>query len=536
MALRHGKCTNFGNCSIADNGKILTLADQADFLCEECGKQLIEIRKSSSSSKLLIILFFLLLFGAAAFAVIRYVVLPTFFPDKASQSAVQPAVNPPPVAKLPQPTQKPLEPKEENILRLHGSNTIGAKLAPSLAEEFLKQQGAIQVRQETSHETTKIRGIFGQSQPEKVIEIQAIGTDTAFRDMAEKKCDIGLASRKIYDNEAQKLGQSGLGDMTSPACEHVLGLDGIAIIVHRSNPVKMLSMEQIAGIFSGEISDWSAVGGNPGPIRIYSRDDRSGTYETFRSLVLRSKPLSSSAQLFEDSSALSDKVASYPNAIGFVGLPYIASAKALEVYEPGATPLLPTSFTVATEDYPLSRRLFLYTPEVSQNPFVRKFVEFALSKTGQEIVRKNGFTDQTITAQKKEKTPDTARSAPPKDAYQRVIQNVVQLSTTFRFKAGSDILDNRSVRDLDRVADTLSQPEYRGKRFILIGFADSTGAENVNVLLSRSRALAVSEELKKRGLIAAQVEGMGSKRPVASNATQEGREKNRRVEIWIEEQ
>ena len=116
------------------------------------------------------------------------------------------------------------------------------------------------------------------------------------------------------------------------------------------------------------------------------------------------------------------------------------------------------------------------------------------------------------------------------------IQNVVQLSATFRFKAGSDTLDNRSVRDLDRVADTLSQPEYRGKRFILIGFADSTGAENINVLLSRSRALAVSEELKKRGLIARQVEGMGSKRPVASDVTQEGREKNRRVEIWIEGQ
>jgi phosphate transport system substrate-binding protein len=97
-------------------------------------------------------------------------------------------------------------------------------------------------------------------------------------------------------------------------------------------------------------------------IRIYAWDDKSGTFETFRALVLGVKTLVSDAKRFEDSDALSEAVASDPRGVGFIGLPYVHSAKALAVSESGARALQATRLTVSTEDYPLPRRLYLYAP------------------------------------------------------------------------------------------------------------------------------------------------------------------------------
>ncbi|MBF0496506.1 MAG: OmpA family protein, partial [Deltaproteobacteria bacterium] len=237
------------------------------------------------------------------------------------------------------------------------------------------------------------------------------------------------------------------------------------------------------------------------------------------------------SERYEDSSLLSDTVANDPKAIGFIGLPYIRSAQALEIIEPGAAPILPSFFTVAREDYPLSRRLFLYTAESPKNPWVRKFIDFALSKEGQDIAKQAGFIDQTIKAEKVEKK--VADASMPLDNYGQRTKNLNQLSTNFRFKASSDKFDNRAIRDLDRVVQILTQPTYKGKDFYLFGFTDNKGDEQFNVALSKSRALAVANELKKRGAEAKQVDGLGSGHPVASNETKEGRDKNRRVEIWI---
>jgi phosphate transport system substrate-binding protein len=122
------------------------------------------------------------------------------------------------------------------------------------------------------------------------------------------KCDIGMASRRIKADEAQNGALAGLGDMFSPACENVLGLDGIAVLVDRSNPVNALTKQQISDVFSGRTSDWSQLSGNPGSIHLYRRDDKSGNFDTFKTLVLGGSPISDSAVKYEDSEKLSDAV------------------------------------------------------------------------------------------------------------------------------------------------------------------------------------------------------------------------------------
>ena len=415
------------------------------------------------------------------------------------------------------------------ILRLSGSNTVGAELGPALAEEFFRQRlGATDVRtvRGDKEDEVRVQGILpGESSP-KTIEIHAHGSATAFEDLGNLRCDVGMASRKIKAGEASRL--AAFGDMTSASSEHVVGLDGIVVIVSKDNAVRSLTKEQIARVFAGEIVDWKQLGGSSAAIGVYARDDRSGTYDTFKALVLGSKRLVANAKRFEDSRELSDAVAKDPSGIGFIGLPYVRDAKAVAVSENGTRPFLPNHFTVSTEDYALSRRLFLYTSSNLTNDVARAFVNFALSPHGQEIVEKIGFVGQSISP-----TPVTSTLTDAPDRYRRWTTGATRLSLDFRFRSGSSDLDNKALADLDRVVSFLTDLHYSGQNILLFGFADGSGTPQVNDALSKNRATAVAQQFEQRGVNAAAVIGLGSELPVASNETPEGREKNRRVEIWL---
>jgi len=268
--------------------------------------------------------------------------------------------------------------------------------------------------------------------------------------------------------------------------------------------------------------------GPTAPINVYARDDKSGTYDTFKALVLGGKKLVSNAKRFEDSRELSDAVAKDPNGIGFIGLPYVRDAKAVAVSENGTRPFLPNHFTVSTEDYALSRRLFLYTAVSPTNDLARKFVDFALAPNGQEIVEKIGFVGQNVAP-----TQGTTIPSDAPDRYRQLTTGATRLSLDFRFRTASSELDNKALADLDRVVTFLTDLHYSGQNILLFGFADSTGTAQVNDALSKNRASAVAQQFEQRGVNASAVVGLGSQLSVASNETAEGREKNRRVEIWL---
>ena len=413
------------------------------------------------------------------------------------------------------------------IVRLHGSNTIGAKLAPALAEEFFRHLGAKEVRTvpgKSAEESIVLGVLPGEATP-KAIQIESHGSATAFTDLLARSCDIGLSSRKIKPEELQTL--STLGDMTSAESEHIVALDGIAVIVNSKNPIDSLTKDQIAKIFSGEITNWTQVLSPQGKIKIYARDDKSGTYDSFKSLVLGAKSLASGATRLEDSVALSDAVAGDPDGIGFIGLPYIRNAKAVAVSEGEATALLPNRLTVATEDYPLSRRLYFYAPGKKQTRWVNQFIEFALSSVGQDVVAAHGLVALHVNAE----SPSVVQNAPGK--YKLLTSGAERLSLNFRFQKGGKELDNKARLDLDRVVDFVSDLKLSGQNLLLFGFADDSVAGEQNLALSIERAGVVAEQFKRRGIAPAVIDGFGSWMPVASNSTEDGKERNRRVEVWL---
>src|SRR5690606_27902482 len=163
----------------------------------------------------------------------------------------------------------------EPTLRIQGSNTIGASLAPALAKAFLISLGAQSLDQiDGGGNHTQIIGPLSDNRRIQIL-IAAQGSSTGFKALYNGTADIAAASRQINEKEVAQL--VALGDLTSVDGEHILGLDGLAIIVHPSNPVSNLSLAQLRQVFSGAISNWRELGGLPGSIKVLARDDNSGT-------------------------------------------------------------------------------------------------------------------------------------------------------------------------------------------------------------------------------------------------------------------
>jgi len=414
------------------------------------------------------------------------------------------------------------------ILCLAGANTIGVKLAPALAEAFLQQMGATQVKvvPGSASGVSTVQGILPGASSPSLIEIEGRANWLAFNRLADGSCDIGMSARRINQEEITKL--PFMGDMTSRSNEHVLALDGIAILVNSSNPVPSLSTEQLAGIFSGAITDWSQVSSTKGAIVLYTPFANSATEDGFRSLVLGGRAVASSVKRTKDMASVATSVEGDPMGIGFVGSGFIGNARAVPVSERGTTPLLPNRMTIATEDYPLTRRMYLYTAAHPANRYVTSFVEFAQSKAAQDLVAPAGFIPQNVVA---DDTATTAENAPPE--YNHLTRGAGRLSMDFRFVPGAATFDDKAITDINRVVDFVGDMGYGGNNILLFGFADSTGNPASNLQLSQLRAQAVADQFKQRGLKPGLVKGFGGYLPVASNDSAEGRQKNRRVEIWL---
>jgi phosphate transport system substrate-binding protein len=415
------------------------------------------------------------------------------------------------------------------VLRIQGSNTIGAQLGPALVAGLLDKQGAGSIQQQPGTQPNEIRvtGLLPSGQ-KVTIDVAAHGSSTGFAALKTGQADLAASSRPIKNAEISEL--AGLGDLRSQDAEQVIAIDGVAVILHPANPVRQLSINQLAKIFSGEIHDWEQLGGTGGAIHLYARDQQSGTFDTFNELVLSrfGKTLARDAQRFESSEGLSDDVSNDRQAIGFIGLPYVRRAKAVAIIDGESKPMVPSTSLIATEDYPLSRRLYFYLPPDSKQRWAKALVRFAQSPQGQSIVAQNGFVAQTVQAVKVRATAEM-----PAD-YQNLTREAERLSVNFRFAQGSASLDTKARLDLKRVVDYLKAHDKLNQKVTLVGFGDAKSDPSRAQLLSKLRAMAVRRELLKGDVILRDVRGFGDEMPVATNDVDEGRIKNRRVEVWVE--
>lgn len=413
------------------------------------------------------------------------------------------------------------------IMRIHGSNTIGAELMPELVISWLKEKGATEI-ETINGETPEEREVHANLNKQNiVVEIHSYGSSTAFSDLKSDRCDIGMSSKPIPPKNVKELAH--LGDMRSYQNEHILALDGIAIIVHPESELNALDLETVKGIFSGKYLTWRDIGyDSDESFVVYRRDNNSGTHEVFNKLVMRKEELLSNTVVTLDNNELVKSVKENMNAIGYASITFTGGTKSLTITDPSGLESVPSVFTVQTEDYPLSRRLFLYTPSKVLNPYVQELLSYALSRNGQKVVDNIGFVSQTIKLEKPEALVDAPK------IYKSAIDDALRVSMNFRFIPGSSKLDNRSFHDIKRLANFIESEKLDECSLRLFGFTDNNGDARANLSLSYKRAKAVSNIIQEQtGIGIDAVKGFGEILPVASNATIEGREKNRRVEVWL---
>jgi phosphate transport system substrate-binding protein len=222
---------------------------------------------------------------------------------------------------------------------------------------------------------------YMDAHPNVDIQVSGGGSSVGVKSAGEGTVDIGMASRAMKDEE-----KSTYPDLNPIA----VARDGIALIVHPSNSVNSLTVEQIKGIYDGTYTNWSEFGGEDAEIVVVGRDSASGTREFFWEHVMNKKDFVPTMLEKNSNGAVKQTITQTPGAIGYVGLGYIdESVKALNVNVDGEE-IAPTIENVVNGKYPISRSLFLLV-QGEPTGLGKDFIDFILSDEGQAIVEEEGF-------------------------------------------------------------------------------------------------------------------------------------------------
>jgi len=526
MAYTRGRCTNIDYCTLADAKRDIEVLVGEDFVCPECARPLRPPPQKEASSGTLNLavaggVLAVLLIGGGIFAGYRMSAPPPrvmaqapllTVPAPASAPLARPAA--PPVPAVPQPTI---------LLRVAATPALAASLAPHLASAYLAFLGDANVVAHAGARPGEAT-VTGQrlSAPESIVigaGAAAEPTDAgSLAALARHDANAALISRRITQTEHDQL--RGVGDLTAPENEHAVGFQTEAIIVNPANTLAQLSTAQLRGVLDGGITKWSQLGGAARPIHLL-REIGAGT---LADILPGGLQVSSTIHNVHDAAAA---VADDVDAVAIVDAARVGRGRVISLAATGALPALPTPANVASEAYPLARRLYLYTPGNDANPFVQRFAKFVTAPEGQSAVLESGMVPLRVAP--------VAPPAPltPKDRYKQLVVGTKRLAADLHFEPNSNKLDVHSAREVDRVWNYMMSDHTPSDHLILIGFADNQGQPEANLNISKGRAQAVAEVFTRRGLPPGQIVAFGSELPIADNGTEDGRQKNRRVEVFL---
>lgn len=234
---------------------------------------------------------------------------------------------------------------------------------------------------------------YREIRPDVSIAVTGGGSGTGIAALINGTVDIANASRKMKDKEIAAAQENGIDPV-----EITVAIDALAVIVHPDNPVSELTIDQLADIFTGRITNWQEVGGHDAPIIILSRETNSGTHVYFLEEVVRkgdkeNKDIFAPQTLLMPSSVgITSELRRNPNAIGYDGLGYVTEhEKVIGLAKDGDSPYIrPSVETGADGSYPIARGLYMYTAgEPAGN--IAEYLAWIKGEAGQTIVANLGF-------------------------------------------------------------------------------------------------------------------------------------------------
>ncbi len=223
--------------------------------------------------------------------------------------------------------------------------------------------------------------VFMDKNPSVNISVRGGGSSVGIASIIAGTVDIGDASRHIKSKELVQARENGINPY-----ENVVANDGIAVIVHKNNTVKNLTLDQLKDIYTGKVQNWKEVGGPKMPIVVISRDVSSGTFEVFNKKVLANAKVVSSSLMLASNNAVASTIADTPGAIGYAGLGYLTD----KINAVTINNVMPTKKTIQTQEYPISRTLHMYTNGAPKG-LVKQYIDYILSEEGQQVIEEQGF-------------------------------------------------------------------------------------------------------------------------------------------------
>jgi phosphate transport system substrate-binding protein len=261
------------------------------------------------------------------------------------------------------------------VAALVGLSLIGG--ASALAAENLVVNGSttvLPIGQATAE-------AYMKKNPDMNISISGGGSGNGIKALIDKTTQVAMSSREMKKEEIELAKSRNVNPV-----EHTVAIDALTPVVHPSNPVANLTIEQLSLIYQGKIKNWREVGGKDLQIVVISRDTSSGTYESWQEKILHKEKVTPRAQLQASSGAVVQAVSKNRYAIGYIGIGYVnKSVKALTV-----NGIVANDTNALKGTYPIARPLYYYTNGQPKGA-VAEYIKFVTGPEGQKIVKREGF-------------------------------------------------------------------------------------------------------------------------------------------------
>ena len=374
---------------------------------------------------------------------------------------------------------------------------------------------------------------------------------TGFFRLLANEADMVMALREIRPEERALAREAGMGDMTKANRSRVLSLDAMVPIVSPSNPVRTISPQDLAEVFSGKIINWKALGGVDAPIDLHLPASTTGLGQAIEDEVMGPARLkfSESVVRHQRGVGLAKAVVQDPFSIGLASFAETGNAQVLRLTGSCGFSLQAERRTIKTEDYPLTAPMFLYLPARRLPKIGRDFLAFTRGPFAQNVIRRAGFVDQApeevAIADQGDRFANAISVAGPETSLEelqrmtRTLTGMARLTTSFRFESGSIRLDAQSRSNVQQLARALEVGQYDARRLMFVGFSDGEGPAAANRDIALRRADAVRRAVKQAAETAnferveLEVDAFGEALPMACDDSAWGRQANRRVEVWV---
>lgn len=420
-------------------------------------------------------------------------------------------------------------------LAMTGPPAVVERLLPELVEVFARREGLL-LQQAVDAQGALSYDLARADAPDAVIAHFLIG-----REAPE---DARGVVTQIEVTRATPPREDRLGARRAD----ILALDALVPVVSADAAATMVPRRMLAEALAGRVETWEPMTGEDMPLALHLGDSGNGTMQEIERQILApfGWRLSENATRHDAPDALVDAVAEDPFALGVTTLSELGATVPLVLTGPCGYPTVASPIALKTEDYPLTKPVYLLAPVLDAPGIAGEFLRFLRSPDAQPVIAFTGFVDQRIA-----RVPFAVQGGRLSNAIlasadasalaelQRMMEALSEasrLSVTYRFEAGSSRLDAASRSNVGLLADSIARGDFDGEELIFVGFSDGQGDADVNLRLSRSRAegvrraVALAAGLDPGGL---GLDGFGEAMPIACDEVEWGRSLNRRVEVWV---